>query len=115
MTGGLYQGRRNPIDSHNPTTLPAEELQYGRGHYLDLRLEVFYLCEALGKCALAMGAIPYLGARHALAARIGVNGEFEQCYRIGSNQLNLSILRWFLYTDHHTPILHTPPFAKGYS
>ena len=39
MTGGLYQGRRNPLDSHDPTAAPAEELQYGGGqHYLDLRL-----------------------------------------------------------------------------
>ena len=37
--------------------------------------------------------IPHLGARCALAARIGANGEFEQCYRIGSNRLQLSILR----------------------
>ena len=38
MTGGLYQGRRNPLDSQNPTPPPAEELRYGGGqHYLDLR------------------------------------------------------------------------------
>ena len=31
MTGGLYQGRRNPLDSHHPTAPPAEELRYGGG------------------------------------------------------------------------------------
>ena len=42
MTGGLYQGRRNPLDSHDPTPPPAEELCYGGGaHYLDLRLVGF--------------------------------------------------------------------------
>ena len=44
MTGGLYQGRRNPLDSHDPTPYPAEELRYGGGkHYLDLRLVVFFI------------------------------------------------------------------------
>ena len=43
MTGGLYQGRRNPLDSHDPTAPPAEELRYGGGHYLDLRLVGFFI------------------------------------------------------------------------
>ena len=43
MTGGLYQGRRNPLDSHDPTPPPAEEQ-----HYLDLRLVGFLSSRSAG-------------------------------------------------------------------
>ena len=34
MTGAFYLGRRNRLDSHDPTASPAEELRYGGGKAL---------------------------------------------------------------------------------
>ena len=82
------------MDSHDHISQPADELQYGGGrHYLHLQLGGFYFQEVLGQCSLETGAILYLGARGALVVQIGVNGEFEQCHRIGSNWLVLSVFR----------------------
>ena len=49
MTGGLYQGRRNPVDSQDPIAPPVEELRYGGGHYLDLRLVGFLSSRSAGE------------------------------------------------------------------
>ena len=49
MTQGLYQGHRNSVDSHDPTAAPAEELLYGGGHYLDLRLVGFLSSRSAGE------------------------------------------------------------------
>ena len=62
MTGGLYQGRRNPLDSHDPTAAPAEDLWYGGG--------------ALSRptaCRFFIFAKRWVNA---LRRQIGVSGEF---------------------------------------
>ena len=64
---------------------------WGGQHYLDLRLVIFLSSQSAEE--MRSGDRGDSISRGALAARNGVSGEFEQCYRIGSNRLKRLIFK----------------------